>query len=69
MAEKEGGLFRLDVTKSGNSATCKAVKIVSLDKPTALAFGVDGVLYVTEFGTAKEGERTKPGRLVKITGL
>jgi glucose/arabinose dehydrogenase len=69
MAEKDGGLFRLDVTKSGDSATCKAVKIVSLDKPTAMAFGPDGALYVTEFGTAKEGDKTKPGRLVKISGL
>jgi hypothetical protein len=69
MAEKEGGLFRLEVTKDGDKATCQAVKIVSLNKPSALAFAADGTLYVTEFGTAKAGERVKPGRLIKIGGL
>jgi DNA-binding beta-propeller fold protein YncE len=64
----QGGLFRLDVTKEGDSATCKATKIASLDKPTAMAFGADGSLYVTVFGTAKENSRTKPGQLLKITG-
>ena len=59
---KNGGLFRLDVTDSG----VKAEKIVSLDKPTAMAFDKDGNLYITEFGTAAEGSKTAPGRLVKI---
>jgi hypothetical protein len=64
----QGGLYRLDVSKDGQSATCKATKIASLDKPTAMAFGTDGSLYVTVFGTAKEGARTKPGQLLKIAG-
>ncbi len=64
----DGGLFRLDVTKDGGSATVKAVKIMSLDKPTAMAFGKDGALYVTVFGTAAEGAKTKAGQLIKISG-
>jgi hypothetical protein len=43
-----------------------AVKIASLDKPAAMAFGADGALYVAEFGTGAEG--AKAGRLLKITG-
>jgi sugar lactone lactonase YvrE len=64
----DGGLFRLDVTKNGGSATVKAVKITSLDKPTAMAFDKEGNLYVTVFGTAAEGSKAKPGQLIKISG-
>lgn len=63
----QGGLFRLDLTKDGDSTKVKAVKIAALDKPSALAFDKDGAAYVTVFGTAKEGGG-KPGQLVKITG-
>ena len=66
--DKQGGLFRLDVTKEGNTATVKSTKIASLDKPTAMVFDADGACYVTVFGTAKEGSKAKPGQLVKITG-
>jgi sugar lactone lactonase YvrE len=64
MAPEEGGLFRLDVTDT----TVEAVKIASLDKPTALAFTPDGRLYVSLIGTAAEGEKKKPGKLVQILG-
>ena len=46
----------------------EAVKIVPLDKPTAMAFGADGALYVTVYGTAEEGSDEKPGKVLKITG-
>ncbi len=68
MDEKEGGLFRLDVKKDGEEVTVEAVKIVSLDKPAAMAFDKEGGLYVLEFGTAEEGSEKKPGRMVKIAG-
>jgi glucose/arabinose dehydrogenase len=68
MDTKLGGLFRLDVTKTDGGATVKAEKVASLDKPTAMAFGNDGTLYVTVFGTAAEGSTAKPGQLLKITG-
>ncbi|HEV2969479.1 MAG TPA: hypothetical protein VGY55_05765, partial [Pirellulales bacterium] len=35
---KEGGLYRLDATRQDGKTGVKAIKIASLDKPTALAF-------------------------------
>ena len=67
MDTTKGGLFRLDVTTSGDKLNVEAVKIASLDKPTALAFAPDGTLYVTQIGTAKEGV-DRPGSIVKIEG-
>ncbi len=69
-AEPEnGGLFRLDIeTTEGEAPKVTAVKLHALDKPTAMAFDAEGVLYVLEFGTEKEGDTKKPGRLLKITG-
>jgi DNA-binding beta-propeller fold protein YncE len=44
----QGGLFRIDAVKNADgSQSSKAVKIVSLDKPTAMAFGKNGELYIT----------------------
>jgi DNA-binding beta-propeller fold protein YncE len=65
---KQGGLFRLDVTKDNGSASVKAVKITSLDKPTAIVFDANGAAYVTVFGTAAEGSNKPAGQLLKITG-
>ncbi len=55
----------MDDDGKGGVAT---VKVMSLDKPTSLAFAPDGTLYVTAFGTAKEGSDEKPGQLLKIKG-
>ncbi|MGE0609297.1 MAG: hypothetical protein AB7O62_19555 [Pirellulales bacterium] len=66
MDSKEGGVFRLDVDEDARQVT--AEKIASLDKPTSLAFGADGSLYVALIGTAEEGDTRKPGKLVKIVG-
>lgn len=68
MDEKQGGLFRLDTKIEGDKLTVNAVKVLELDKPTAMAFAPDGTLYVTVFGTAQEGSDVKPGKLLKITG-
>jgi hypothetical protein len=57
-----GGLFRLDVSES----EAKPEKIMSLDKPTALAFGSEGSLYITVFGTAEEGSDKSPGKLLVV---
>lgn len=65
---KQGGLFRLDVTGEGTAAKVTATKIVALDKPSAMAFAADGTLYVTVFGTAAEGDAKKPGKLLEIKG-
>ena len=61
----DGGLFRLDSDGKGG---VNATKIESLDKPSALAVGADGAIYVTVFGTAKKDSKEKPGTVVKITG-
>jgi hypothetical protein len=66
--DKQGGLFRLDATQTDGVLGVKAVKITSLDKPTALCFAPDGAVYVTILGTAKSGATEKPGQLLKITG-
>lgn len=64
MKSDEGGLFRLD--QSGNDL--KAVKIASLDKPTALAFAPDGTLYITVVGPKGESENAPTqGKLLKIS--
>jgi hypothetical protein len=67
MAESEGGLFRLDAAQ-GNAATAvKAVKVLPLDKPTAMAFAPDGTLYITVIGPKKADENApKDGKLLKI---
>lgn len=62
MSPAEGGLFELTV--SGDK--CTARKVMPLDKPTAIAFDPQGNAYVTAFGTAVEGEMTKPGFVVRI---
>ena len=60
---KQGGIFRLvDDGKGG----VQAKKIAGLDKPTAMAFGADGVLYVTVIGTKEEGAEKEAGKLLKI---
>ena len=70
MADKDGGLFRLDSEGKEGAQTVKATKIASLDKATALAFAPDGTLYVTLVGPKKEGDNaSKEGSLVKISGL
>jgi hypothetical protein len=68
MATEEGGLFRLDKDQqSPNSGSLKAVKIASLDKPTALAFAPDGTLYVTVVGPKKQDENApKEGQLLRF---
>ncbi len=68
MAPDKGGLFRLDVT-TGQQPSLKVTKVLSLDKPTAMAFAPDGTLYITLIGTAKEGDKYKPGKLIEVTGL
>ena len=69
MDEKEGGLYRLDQTLGEDGTqSVHAVRITSLDKPTALAFAPNGTLYVTVYGTREEGSTEKPGKLLKIMG-
>jgi DNA-binding beta-propeller fold protein YncE len=61
----QGGLFELVAAKKDDKPAATATKVVSLMKPTAMAFDANGSLYVTVIGEAKEGE-TKTGQLLKI---
>ncbi len=64
----EGGLFQL-ITGKKDVTEAKARKILSLDKPTGLAFDAEGNLYVAVFGTAAEGSDKPAGQLLKVSGL
>ncbi len=66
METTAGGLFEL-ITEPGGQITPN--KIVALDKPTALAFGPEGTIYITLFGSAAEGSTAPTGKLVRVTGL
>jgi len=60
---EQGGLFQLVAAKNDSGEqTLNAKKLTSLDKPTALAFGTDGTLYITVIGTGDN----KSGKLLKV---
>jgi DNA-binding beta-propeller fold protein YncE len=63
----EGGVFRLEKTLDSNVQGVRAVRVATLEKPAAIAFGLDGAMYVAVFG-ASEDEAEKSGGIVKITG-
>ncbi len=58
----KGGLFELKI--DGDKVT--AEKIISLDKPAAIAFDAEGNLYLTAFGTQGEDAEKSPGSLAII---
>ena len=67
MSSGDGGLYRLDRTNAGGKQGVKATKILALEKPTAMAFGKDGELYITVVGPKKDSENApKEGALLKI---
>jgi hypothetical protein len=66
METTNGGVFRIDDGGQPDKSQCVAVKIADVLRPSALAFGPDGALYVTGFGEA--GDATPNGMLLKITG-
>jgi glucose/arabinose dehydrogenase len=62
----QGGLFELTI----DGDACKATKILSLDRPTSLAFDKEGGLYITVFGTGKDtGDKPKGGAIRIEPGL
>jgi hypothetical protein len=63
VAPKDGALYEFTIEVE----ECKPRKVAALDKPTAMAFDKDGNLFVTIFGTAEEGAKTKPGKLLKFS--
>jgi hypothetical protein len=54
--EPSGGLFRLDAALIDGSPGVRAIEILQLEHPTAMAFWPDGTLYVTVHGPPGEGQ-------------
>ncbi|HKD35279.1 MAG TPA: hypothetical protein VKB78_00720, partial [Pirellulales bacterium] len=65
---KDAGLFRIDSTREDGRMSAKAIKITALDRPTAMTFGSDGTLYVTQLGPAGNDGKEKLGQVVRIAG-
>jgi len=65
---KEGGLFSVSLGKK-EATEAKTKKLLSLDKPTGIAFDADGNAYVAVFGTVAEGSDKPAGQILKISGL
>ena len=63
--KSEGALVKL----VGAGDKCNARKVITLEKPTSLAFTKSGELYVTLAGNTSEGVEEPDGKLVMIKGL
>lgn len=64
---KLGGVYRLEAAEKDGRQTCRAVKIAGAERPTALAFGPDGAMYVTAIGPRQAPGTPSTGVLLKIT--
>lgn len=59
---KQGGLFELVI----EGEEVKPKKILSLDRPTALAFDKEGGLYITVFSLGKDTGENPTGGLIRV---
>jgi hypothetical protein len=69
-ASSEGnrdGIYRIDDVGEPGKPACAAAKIAKVGRPTALAFGPDGALYVAALGASEENDTTS-GILLKLSG-
>lgn len=64
---EDAGLYRLDAKKEGGEQIIEPVKITALKKPSALAFGEDGSMYITVFGDT-EGDQEGADEKKQTTG-
>lgn len=64
---EKGGLYK--IVKTRNKALCETKLMVTLKKPTAMAFNSVGDAFVTLAGTTSEGASEPDGQLVVIRKL
>jgi hypothetical protein len=64
----QGGLFSVSLGMK-DAKEAKTTKLLSLDKPTGIAFDGDGNAYIAVFGTAAEGSDKPSGQILKVSGL
>jgi hypothetical protein len=67
MAPDRGGVYRIDDAQQAGERRGVAIKVADIERPSALAFGPDGALYVTAFGPSDNAE-AKSGKLLRIRG-
>jgi sugar lactone lactonase YvrE len=60
------GLFRLDAQWRDGEIGVQATRIATLPHPTAMVFGPDGTLYVSQFGAPRDGDSRPSGQLVRF---
>ncbi len=60
----QGGLFQI-LEDNDSETGMRTKKIMSLDKPTAMAFDADGSLYITVLGEAEDAN--SKGQLIHVT--
>jgi len=63
----ESGVFRLDRDLIKGKPGVKPVRIAKLDRPTALAFAPNGILYVAQLGKA-DSDKKQSGSVVRLIG-
>ncbi len=61
-----GGLYRLDAAFAEGQVGIQAQKLASLDRPTAMAWGADGALFVTLLGEEAAETAQPAGKLVRF---
>lgn len=65
--DSEGaGLYRMDATLSQGRLQVQPTRIAALQRPTAMAFGSDGSLYVTVAGESSSGTNGPTGQLLRF---
>ena len=62
------GVYRMDDAGEPGAPACVAVKIAEVERPTALAFGADGTLYVTSLRDSTSND-SDDGSLLKLIGV
>lgn len=66
METAAGGLFEVSVVRSRRRQKLQITRVISLERPTAMAFGPDGALYVTVLGKPAADKANPGGKLIRF---